>query len=238
MSGTTSGTMIDLRDVRFRWRPGDDPVIDIAGLTVAAGEKLFIKGPSGGGKTTLLNLLGGVARPEAGRIAIAGTEITALAGARRDAFRADHIGFVFQMFNLIPYLSPVDNVVLPCHFSAARAAAAAARSGSPAAEARRLLGQMELDADALGPGPAAELSTGQQQRVAVARSLIGAPALVIADEPTSALDHDTRAAFMDLLFREVAAAGATLLFVSHDAGLEAGFDRTLALTDINRSAAA
>jgi len=237
VAAPNTAPMIEMEDVRFRWHSGDDPVIDIADFSVAAGERVFLQGPSGSGKTTLLNLLGGVAAPQAGHIRIDGNDLTELGGAGRDAFRADRIGFIFQMFNLIPYLSLIDNVTLPCRFSKARHEAAVARSGSIEAEARRLLAHMEIDAADLAGRHAAALSTGQQQRVAVARSLIGAPHLVIADEPTSALDRDVRQAFMTLLFREVAEAGATLLFVSHDSGLAQDFDRKIALSDINRAAA-
>ncbi len=228
-------TMIRMSDVRFRWRRTDPLVLDIARLEVAEGERVFIKGPSGSGKTTLLNLLGGVAVPEAGGILIMDTDIAALSGARRDAFRADHIGFIFQMFNLVPYLSLIDNVTLPCRFSAARRRRVLERAGTLEAEARRLLGQMELDVDALASRSVAQLSMGQQQRVAAARSLIGAPELIIADEPTSSIDAEVRRAFLDLLFGEVMQAGTTLLFVSHDPSLEAAFDRTLALAEINRA---
>ena len=228
-------TMIRMSDVRFRWRRTDPLVLDISRLEVAAGERVFIKGPSGSGKTTLLNLLGGVAVPEAGGISIMDTDIVALGGARRDAFRADHIGFIFQMFNLVPYLSLVDNVTLPCRFSAARRRRVLERAGTLEAEARRLLGQMGLDVDALASRSVAQLSMGQQQRVAAARSLIGAPELIIADEPTSSIDTEVRRAFLDLLFGEVMQAGTTLLFVSHDPSLEAAFDRTLALAEINRA---
>ncbi len=228
-------TMIRMSDVRFRWRRTDPLVLDIARLEVAAGERVFIKGPSGSGKTTLLNLLGGVAVPEAGGISIMDTDIVALGSARRDAFRADHIGFIFQMFNLVPYLALVDNVTLPCRFSAARRRRVLERAGTLEAEARRLLGQMGLDVDALASRSVAQLSMGQQQRVAAARSLIGAPELIIADEPTSSIDAEVRRAFLDLLFGEVMLAGTTLLFVSHDPSLEAAFDRTLALAEINRA---
>ena len=227
--------MIRLTDVRFRWRRQDPLVLDIPVLDVARGERVFIKGPSGSGKTTLLNLLGGVARPEHGGVAVMDTDIARLGGARRDAFRADHVGFIFQMFNLVPYLSMVENVLLPCRFSAARRTRALAKSASPAAEARRLLAHMDLDVDALAARPVTRLSMGQQQRVAAARSLIGGPEIVIADEPTSSLDADVRRAFLDLLFGEVADTGATLLFVSHDAALADAFDRVIALADVNRA---
>ncbi|HSM23175.1 MAG TPA: ATP-binding cassette domain-containing protein, partial [Rubrivivax sp.] len=149
---------------------------------------------------------------------------------RRDAFRADHVGYVFQQFNLLPYLSVLDNVRLPCRFSRRRAARA------PADAAEHLLARVGL-AEALWRRPAAQLSVGQQQRVAAARALIGAPELVIADEPTSALDTDLREAFMDLLLEACAGAGSTLVFVSHDDRLAARFDRRLELPAINRVAA-
>ena len=178
--------MIRLSDVVFRWRPTDPPTLDIPSFDVADGEKVFLEGPSGFGKTTLLNLLGGVAVPEAGQVLVAGQDLAQLPGAARDRFRADHIGFIFQMFNLVPYLSVADNVALPCRFSAERLRRASARDGGLAGEGKRLLSAMGLDPDALGDRPVSALSVGQQQRVAAARALIGAPGLVIADEPTSA----------------------------------------------------
>ena len=224
--------MIRLADIRFRWRSRDPLVLDIPELAVDSGEKLFVKGPSGGGKTTLLNLLGGVIEPEAGTVSILGTEVAALRGGARDAFRADHIGFVFQMFNLVPYLPLIDNVLLPCRFSARRRERAGAH---PEAEARRLLTHMELPVERLAGRPVSGLSQGEQQRVAAARALIGTPELVIADEPTSALDEDAREAFLSLLMEEVDKAGSTLIFVSHDARLEPAFGRSIAMAEINRA---
>ena len=229
-----SASIIQLSDVQFRWRRQDPLVLDIPELKVGVGERVFIKGPSGSGKTTLLNLLGGVSVPEAGKLDILETDLATLNSARRDAFRADHIGFIFQMFNLVPYLSLLDNVTLPCHFSVLRHRRALDRSANLEAEARRLLEHMELDVEALSSRPVSRLSIGQQQRVAAARSLIGAPELVIADEPTSALDADVQRLFLDILFREINEANASLLFVSHDSSMEAGFDRTIPLADLNR----
>lgn len=230
-----STAIIQLSDVQFRWRKQDPLVLDIPELKVEVGKRIFIKGPSGSGKTTLLNLLGGVSIPEAGTLSVMGMDMTTLNPARRDAFRADHVGFIFQMFNLVPYLSLVDNVVLPCHFSARRRRKALDRSGNLEAEARRLLKHMELDVTSLASRPVSLLSIGQQQRVAAARSLIGAPALIIADEPTSSLDSDVQRSFLDILFREVGEAGASLLFVSHDSSMEAGFDQTIELATINQA---
>jgi putative ABC transport system ATP-binding protein len=222
--------MIALTDLVFRWPGQASPCLDIPRLEIAGGEHVFLHGPSGSGKSTLLGVLGGVAVPEHGRAALLGHDLVAMSGRARDAFRADHIGFVFQQFNLLPWLPAFDNVLLPCTFSACRRE----RAGDPAAEATRLLARLDL-APALWHKPAAELSVGQQQRVAAARALIGKPEILIADEPTSALDAPRQQAFIDLLLNEAATAGATLLFVSHDARLATHFDRVVALAVINRA---
>jgi len=223
-----------LTDVRFRWTRGAPLTLAIDALEVARGERVFVQGPSGSGKSTLLALVGGVTVPESGRVEVLGTDLGALSASARDRFRADHVGFVFQMFNLIPYLSLAENVALPCQFSARRRDRAIERGGSVAEEARRLLGRLGLEDEARRDRPVTALSVGQQQRVAAARALIGAPEIVIADEPTSALDADRREAFVQLLFEECARHGITLLFVSHDAALAPWFDRTLRLSEVNR----
>jgi putative ABC transport system ATP-binding protein len=231
-----SDSAIRLSGVQFRWRPDAPLIIDIPDFTVQAGERVFVSGPSGSGKTTLLNLLAGIVVPQAGVVEVGGVDLAHMPGPRRDALRADRIGFIFQMFNLLPFLSLVENVRLPCRFSMARRKRAAAAPGGEAAEAGRLLSHMGL-ADAAAEGRAvAELSTGQQQRVAAARALIGGPSLIVADEPTSALDADAQVAFLELLFDEASKTGAAILFVSHDRRLEAGFDRVVGLAEINRAA--
>lgn len=225
--------VISITGLEFRWRAAGPPVLAIDRLAIARGERVFIRGASGSGKSTLLSLLGGVTIPQRGEVHVLGHPLHALGAAQRDRFRADHVGFVFQMFNLLPYLSVLENVMLPCRFSKQRRERARLRSCGVEREARRLLAHLDMD-DALLAAPAAELSIGQQQRVAAARALIGAPEIVIADEPTSALDADRRAAFLRLLEQECAEQGSTLLFVSHDPALEPLFDRTVALADINR----
>ena len=226
---------VEIDRVRFAWRPDRGDVLDIERFEVAAGERVFVEGPSGSGKSTLLALLGGVASPREGAIRILGTDIAAMASRHRDRFRADHVGFVFQMFNLVPYLSMVDNVTLPCRFSRRRQERAGSRSETPEAEARRLLARLGLDHRDLLSRAVTELSIGQQQRVAVARALIGAPELLIADEPTSALDEGTRERFLELLAEQCDEAGASLLFASHDARLGALFDRRVSLAELNRA---
>jgi putative ABC transport system ATP-binding protein len=197
-------------------------------------ERLLLMGPSGSGKSTLLSLICGIVSPKAGEIEVADTVISRLRGARRDRFRAEHFGIIFQMFNLLPYGSLVDNVLLPLRFAPARRVRTA-RHGSPSDEAHRLLERLGLPAT-LHRRPAPTLSVGQQQRVAVARALIGTPPIILADEPTSALDRENQDAFLGLLREEVEHAGATLIMVSHDPTLAPHFDRTVALEDLIRRA--
>ncbi len=173
--------------------------------------------------------------PERGSVRVGGARLDTMGGAARDRYRADHVGYIFQLFNLIPYLSMVENVTLPCRFSARREARARERSGSAQAEALRLLDHLGMSGAARAARPVTELSVGQQQRVAAARALIGAPELVIADEPTSSLDAAHRETFLELLFGECAEAGSALVFVSHDRSLAALFERTLHLPEINRA---
>ena len=219
---------IAITNLAFRWRPADAFCLELANATVDAGKSLFLHGPSGSGKSTLLNLIGGVLLPVRGSVSLLGQSLGELSASRRDAFRADHLGFIFQQFNLIPYLSVLDNVLLPCRFSARRASRAS-RVSEPEAEARRLLAGLDLDPALLGR-PAAELSVGQQQRVAAARALIGQPEILIADEPTSALDAERQAAFVELLLSEAKQAGSAVVFVSHDLRLATHFDQSLALS--------
>lgn len=224
--------MLRIENLSFSWHP-ERPLLDIPHLHLERGEKLFLRGPSGSGKSSLLGLIGGVLHAQRGSILIQGSDIQQLGRGARDRFRADHIGLVFQQFNLLPYLSALENVLLALAFSPRRRG----RLGTGArAEARQLLLRLQLDGATLD-GPAAELSVGQQQRVAAARALIGAPELIIADEPTSALDEDTRERFLSLLFDECALAQTALLFVSHDRSLEARFDRSLELGALNRARA-
>lgn len=225
--------LIEIDALGFAW-PGQAELLDIPHFRLEAGERLFLKGPSGSGKTTLLGLLGGVQVPQRGRVSLLGHDLGRLSASARDRLRVEHSGYIFQQFNLLPFLAVRDNVELPCRFSARRTARATARHGSVAAAASELLERLGLGR-ALYGRRADQLSIGQQQRVAAARALIGQPELVIADEPTSALDADSRAAFLDLLFAECRAAGASLLFVSHDRSLAPLFDRALDLAEINRA---
>lgn len=230
-------SLLQIEGMRFRWPGADRDCVAIDRLDVTPGEAVFVRGPSGCGKSTLLSLAAGVLTATSGQVRLLGRDWQALSAARRDRFRADHVGYIFQQFNLLPYLSVRDNVLLACRFSARRAARANAEGAAGHAAAEHLLEQIGLDA-ALWGRSAAELSVGQQQRVAAARALIGQPELVIADEPTSALDEALRDSFMALLLRACRQAGSSLLFVSHDARLAASFDRQIDLPTLNHAGAA
>ncbi len=222
--------LLSIDGLAYAW-PGQSPVVGIDHFSMAPGERVFLHGPSGSGKSTLLGLIGGLLVPDSGSLRFLETGLNRLSRPQRDRFRADHMGVIFQQFNLLPYLSVLDNVLLPCRFSRARAQ----KAGDGVLAAKRLLMAMDLDGD-LWTRRADALSVGQQQRVAAARALIGQPELVIADEPTSALDTDRRANFLALLFEQMAATGSALLFVSHDRSLADAFDRSVSLDAINHPA--
>ena len=224
--------VLDVEALRFRWPRAARDCLDIAGLRMEAGEAFFLRGPSGSGKSTLLSLIAGVLLPSAGSVRLLGHDLAACSGRERDRLRADHVGYVFQQFNLLPYRSALDNVLLTCEFSRRRATLA----GEPRERARELLRRMGLGPELI-ERRASELSVGQQQRVAAARALIGYPDLVIADEPTSALDDAHRDAFMLTLREACLESGSALLFVSHDARLAARFHRVLDLSAMQRGTA-
>jgi putative ABC transport system ATP-binding protein len=224
---------VAIENLTFAYR-GGPMVLDIPTLSIPRGERVFLYGPSGSGKTTLLGILAGVL--DAGgsnggrtRVEVLGRDLSTLSGSRRDAFRAEHLGYIFQMFNLIPYLTVLDNIALPCRINRARRERLGGEplEDAAAAMARRLgLGEF------IGK-PVTQLSVGQQQRVAAARALLGSPGLIVADEPTSALDANRRESFLSLLFDCCREAEATLVFVSHDERLMDLFDRGLSLPEIN-----
>ncbi|MBD1557293.1 ABC transporter ATP-binding protein [Vibrio sp. S9_S30] len=226
-----SSPIISLQDIRYAWTQDAPDTLHISEFAVLQKERVFIKGPSGCGKSTLLGLLTGILTPQHGKITLLGETVSSLSQGQRDRFRADHIGYIFQQFNLLPYLSVIDNVLLPCQFSSIRKHNV---KQSLEQEAKHLLERLHLPKDKIHT-PVIDLSIGQQQRVAAARALIGHPELLIADEPTSALDHDNRAAFIELLMEEATQANTTLVFVSHDPTLESFFDRTIDLPNINQA---
>ena len=230
-----SDSLLALNEVQFHWPGRDGFTLSVDSFSLDYGEKLFLKGPSGSGKSTLLSLICGIVSPDSGSVCIDGTDIAKLGASQADRLRADKLGIIFQQFNLLPYGSMLQNVLLPLQFSSARRERASA-NGTPEDEAQRLLQRLGLSPDQHARG-VTRLSIGQQQRVAVARAIIGSPRLIIADEPTSALDADNRDEFLKLLFEEVTRVNAGLILVSHDQSLASGFDRRMDISDIASTAA-
>lgn len=218
---------IDLRDVRYAYpQAPDQPVINIPNWSVPAGEHVFLHGPSGSGKSTLLNLLSGMTGADQGSVMVLGQPLDQMNQRQRDRFRAENIGYVFQQFNLIPYLNAIENIRLASHFS--RPSQTVSRQ-----TIQTLLQQLHIQPSEWHKSTG-QLSIGQQQRVAIARAIINRPQLLIADEPTSALDQSNRDNFMSLLLSLIKDQGATLLFVSHDLSLSHYFKHIVPLSEINQ----
>ncbi len=211
--------------MRFAWPGRHAFALAIQAFTLQRGERLLLLGPSGSGKSTFLSLLAGIVVPDQGTVRVLGQDLGQLSGRARDGFRAEHFGIIFQQFNLLPYASVLDNALLPLAFAPGRRARAAAAGGTPERDALRLMDDLGLGRQARDGARASSLSVGQQQRVAAARAMIGAPDLIVADEPTSSLDKAHQSAFLDLLFADRDRAGATLIMVSHDETLAPRFGR-------------
>jgi putative ABC transport system ATP-binding protein len=220
-------------DLAFAW-PKQKPLYTNVSFELYAGQKLLITGPSGSGKSTLLNLLAGVVEPSSGSIWIHGENIHGLSGSAKDQLRGEQMGFIFQQFNLLPYLSVRDNILLPAHLFAKRQAAALTQFGSLDHALRYYMSHLGLSTD-LENQAAHRLSIGQQQRVAAARAFMGKPSIVIADEPTSALDEANQTQLLKLFFALANEQQTALLMVSHDPRLSPYFDRQLQLTEVSPS---
>lgn len=230
----TQGTCIELRQLAFQWPGASTPLLQIPHLQIERGERVLLRGASGSGKSTLLSLIAGVHQAKPNQVQVLGQDLAKLSQRQRDRLRANEVGYIFQQFNLLPYLSAVQNVMLAAKFAPARVQRLAKATGTPRELALQLLQQLGLsEQDSLRP--AHQLSVGQQQRVAAARALFGHPALIIADEPTSALDSDHRDNFIEVLFDACQAHGTTLLFVTHDGSLAHHFERAIELGEINQA---
>ncbi|MEX2091552.1 MAG: ABC transporter ATP-binding protein [Pirellulales bacterium] len=222
--------MLLVENVKKSYREPDGSqlaILDIPRLAVAAGEQVVIRGRSGGGKTTLLNAIAGLTTVDAGRIALNGTDVTRIPEVGRDRFRARHIGFVFQTFNLLAGFSALENVLLGMTFTGQR---------RDRKRAEELLQRVGLG-HRLTHKPAA-LSVGEQQRVAVARALVNRPVLLLADEPTANIDPAHQQQVIDLLREVCAAENVAMLLVTHADEVSNQFKRVEHLEEINRVAAA
>ena len=220
-------SIIKIDTVKFYWSKKSNFKIFVPNLEIKKGEKVLLLGESGSGKTTILSLICGFLNPLSGNIFINGKTINQLSSKTKDEYRADNIGIIFQQFNLLPYANVVDNVLLPLYFSKVRS------NNVPNKREKviELFKQLRLPDD-ITQFRASSLSMGQQQRVAVARALIGNPSLIIADEPTSSLDADAQKIFLDLMFEQISENNSTLLMVSHDRSLSDQFDRLIDINEI------
>ena len=218
---------IKISNLQYLWPESDDLTIDIPTLQGDRKGSVFLQGASGSGKSTLLSLLAGTLKASGGTLQVLGTDLNSLSPRQRDRFRAEHIGIVFQQFNLIPFLTVLGNLKLASRFVNQSGEATEQR-------ARELLESLRLD-PAILDRRADRLSVGQQQRVAIARAFINEPEILLADEPTSALDAEARDLFMNLLMSVREATDCTLIFASHDSSLARFFDSKLVLSEVNRS---
>jgi putative ABC transport system ATP-binding protein len=220
---------IEIKDLIFRFSSDMDPVLCVPTWRVEPNERIFLQGDSGSGKSTLLGLLAGLRQPTSGDVTVLGTPISTLSGRKRDAFRAKNIGVVFQQFNLIPFLSVLDNILLAAEFAQVSSSAVRARG-------LELLERVNLD-PALSLRKASQLSIGQQQRVAIVRALINSPALLLVDEPTSALDQANKESFLTLLHEVLDDANCAMIFVSHDPSIGELFEQRVAMGALNQTTA-
>ena len=219
--------IICLDSLRFYWSKKSDFKIHVPKFIMEQGEKVLLLGASGSGKTTLLSLICGFLKPISGDIYLNNQRINDLNANKRDQYRSDNIGIIFQQFNLLPYAGVIDNIILPLYFSKIRAN----NVKNQRETAFNICKSLRLP-DSIKDMQASKLSVGQQQRVAVARALIGKPSLIIADEPTSSLDNDAQKNFLELMFKQIQENSSSLLMVSHDTSLSSYFDRVIDINDI------
>ena len=201
---------MDASGLRIALRTHGEPALDLDRLQLQPGARVALVGPSGSGKTTLAYALTGILTPDQGEVRWGEVILSRLSESRRDAWRRRNVGLVFQDFHLVPGLSPLENVLAPCYFTALRP------TGEQVARARELLAQVEVPS---ARRDVSELSRGEQQRVAIARALLHDPPILVADEPTASLDEAHSARVIELLLGAAAERGRTLIAVSHDRAL-------------------
>jgi len=220
-------SIVKIESLRFQWSKNNNFKIFVPKLEVGRGKKVLFLGESGSGKTTLLSLICGFLEPLSGSISINDKIISDLTSTNKDEYRSDNIGIIFQQFNLLPYANVIDNIILPLYFSKQRSKKVENKINA----AMNLCDQLRLPESILNQ-KASNLSVGQQQRVAVARALIGSPSIIVADEPTSSLDTEAQELFLDLMFDQISKNSSTLLMVSHDKSLTNYFDQVIDINEI------
>jgi putative ABC transport system ATP-binding protein len=216
--------IIKAEKLKFRYSTSVRDVLSIPEFSIQEGEKVFLFGPSGSGKSTMLELLSGILLPSSGMLKLVGQDLSKLSNTQRDQFRAKNIGYIFQSFNLVPYLTAEENILLPLQLQGLKVNDADVKSLAQQLGIQEILNRRSL-----------EISVGQQQRVAAARALISKPRILLADEPTSALDADHRERFIQLLFQLAEKSKTTVVFVSHDKLLEKLFEKRISIQELNRN---
>ncbi|MFK0571693.1 ATP-binding cassette domain-containing protein [Endozoicomonas sp.] len=212
---------------------GETEILKIPELTINTGETVCIQGGNGTGKTALLRTLMGLTRFSSGEVLVLGNDLSMIKPSLLERLRADAIGFVFQHYRLVPYLSALDNILLPCYFSPKRKEEAEKRSDTAVNDAIRIIRKLSLKDPSRLSKNISNYSAGQQQRFAIARALIGKPELVLADEPVSAMDSHGKKAVYRILQDECRANGSTLICTTHDESGIDGFDRYLEMETLN-----
>ena len=220
--------LISIDNLKYSYSDGSSFGMNIKSFALKKGERLLIHGESGLGKSTLLNLISGTIQPHSGKINVLGKEISGMTGYSRDKIRGDHFGIVFQTFNLLPYISVEKNIIMGLVFSKRKKE----KVDNIDNKIKTLMEGLSLDYNKLKNRNSLELSIGQQQRVAVARALIGDPEIILADEPTSSLDSQNQKIFLDLLFKSLDKKEQGLVMVSHNKDILKNFTRVKNITDI------
>ena len=227
----SKGNILEIEKLKFNWEKKNSFNLNISKLVIKNNEKVVLLGESGSGKSTLLNLISGIVSPNVGKILINGVQITSLSAKKKDAFRNNNLGVIFQKFNIIHYLSPISNILLPCYFSSIK------KNTIEFYKYRAVdLGKsLSIEKNILFQKNSKDLSVGQQQRVAIIRALINFPKIILADEPTSSLDKKNKNKFLKLLFKICKQEKTALLMVTHDNSITKYFDKTIILENIKSS---
>jgi putative ABC transport system ATP-binding protein len=225
---------LELRQIEFAWPNQTKPLFVIPELSLQQGQTLFIGGPSGSGKSSLLSLIAGIQLPRKGSCQVLGTSLKQLSSSERDRFRGEYLGLIFQQFNLLPFLTVEENIELPSKLFASRLQKSTQLFGSVKRHIDTLCTALHLQ-PSLRRRQARLLSVGEQQRVAAARALLGCPALIVADEPTSALDEDNKLDFLNLLLSTASAQNTSVVTVSHDMRIASNFDHVFQMPKMESS---